>query len=229
MFYCQWISLPQKNSDEVFILLKFTSNLHTDFIYSAGNVPNGHQQLHPDPQKLSLLAHFRPLSNVDSSSAKQSFWFNLPFANRDWSPHLWYLPDHPVWLSLCPCSSHFSGTSFKISKGAAKKTVFFLRILCLPFLHSLLLLRFKLRPAVFKVVIYLSVIKKWRDLIQAYAFLPSSMTDMVPSPNLYAYLPFLLAGAFLNKIFYLCFWLGDSETRYWQAYSPIYPWCKKAQ
>ena len=110
-----------------------------------------------------------------------------------------------------------------------KKQVFFLRILCLPFLHSLLLLRFKLRPAVFKVVIYLSVIKKWRDLIQAFAFLPSSMTDMVPSPNLYAYLPFLLAGAFLNKIFYLCFWLGDSETRYRQAYSPIYPWCKKAQ
>lgn len=37
-----------------FIRLKFTSDLYTNFFYSAGNVPDGHPQLHPDPQKLSI-------------------------------------------------------------------------------------------------------------------------------------------------------------------------------
>lgn len=41
-------ALPRK-SWRSFIRLKFTSDLYTNFIYSAGNVPDDYSQLHPHP------------------------------------------------------------------------------------------------------------------------------------------------------------------------------------
>ena len=50
-----------------FIRLKFTSDLYTNFIYSAGNVPDDYSQLHPHPPfyeyryEISVFSDFPPI------------------------------------------------------------------------------------------------------------------------------------------------------------------------
>ena len=59
-------ALPRK-SWRSFIRLKFTSDLYTNFIYSAGNVPDDYSQLHPHPPfyeyryEISVFSDFPPI------------------------------------------------------------------------------------------------------------------------------------------------------------------------
>ena len=99
----------------------------------------------------------------------------------------------------------------------------FARMLCLPFLNRLLLPGFQLWPAVLNVVVDLSVIEGIQGLDPDLCFAAFGDNRYRASLNLYTYLSLSLVGVFLNNIFCLRFWSGDSETRHRQAYPPTYP------